>query len=287
MSPAVSDYGALHGAGRFLIVVCIGVLVAFTSCSAGPTETRDDTFTVGASPSLVLSDTNGYVEVNAGPDNEVRVQATLVGADRLEYNVDQDGDTITLDVQKTGGWSLFRHDPEADITIHAPKRTDVDLDTSNGRINVRGIEGSGLLETSNGAINLTNVTGDYEARTSNGAIEVQGMTGTVTLRTSNGQVDLRGVKGEFDVETSNGRISFAGQMTAGGSNRLLTSNGDVVVELTGTPSFRLDAETSNGVVDSELPVVVTSKGEGRLIGTIGDGEASLLIRTSNGDVTIR
>jgi DUF4097 and DUF4098 domain-containing protein YvlB len=61
----------------------------------------------------------------------------------------------------------------------------------------------------------------------------------------------------------------------------------VDVELLGTPSIKLDASTNNGDVTSELPITATSTGDDHLVGTIGDGEADLYIRTSNGDVTIR
>jgi lia operon protein LiaG len=95
------------------------------------------------------------------------------------------------------------------------------------------------------------------------------------------------VTGEVDAETSNGRISYSGDMIAGGDNRLITSNGDVDVQLLGTPGIKLDASTSNGDVTSELPITATTTSDDHLVGTIGDGEADLYIRTSNGDITIK
>jgi DUF4097 and DUF4098 domain-containing protein YvlB len=59
------------------------------------------------------------------------------------------------------------------------------------------------------------------------------------------------------------------------------------VELQGKPSVVLDAETSNGKVTSELPILATVTSKERLVGKIGEGEAELYIRTSNGDITIR
>ena len=51
----------------------------------GPTETRDDSFVVGASPRVVVSGGNGRVIVNPGTDGTVRVQATLRKPDDVEY----------------------------------------------------------------------------------------------------------------------------------------------------------------------------------------------------------
>lgn len=270
----------------FVAVVAVAALLAATACTcdAGPTETRDDSFTVNGTATLVVNTENGKIEVNTGSDDEVRVQATLRGVNRINYDVSQDGNTITVTAEITGRWFS---NVGADITITAPANSDVELHTSNGMISLNGIEGTGTLRTSNGMIKLENVKGDFDGMTSNGLIEVDTMEGTGFFRTSNGGVDLQGVTGEVDAQTSNGRISFSGNMTAGGSNRLVTSNGNVDVELLGTPSVSLDASTSNGKITCELPIMATTTGDDHLVGTIGDGEADLYIHTSNGDVTIK
>ena len=255
-------------------------------CADETTEIRDDSFAVSGAVRLVVKTGNGAIEVKAGSDDEVRVQAELRVPDRIDYRLTQEGDTITVEarVRDGGSWTGCI---EAGITITAPATSDVDLDTSNGRIALRGIEGTGQLRTSNGAIELDNVKGDFDGRTSNGEIDIDAFEGSAVMRASNGQVRARAVKGEFDLETSNGRVSFSGELTAGGNNRLETSNGRVEVELTGTPSVSIEATTSTGDITSELPMTTTLLEEHHIIGTIGDGEASLYIRTSNGDVDIR
>ncbi len=267
-----------------VMVMAITLLVA-AGCSAGPTETRDDSFSVNGTATLVVNGDNGWITVNTGTDDEVRIQATLRGIDRIDYQVSQDGNTITVLAEIDQGW--FISNVGVDITITAPVSTDVELEISNGAIELNGIEGTGTLRTSNGEIVLENVKGDFEGRTSNGKIEVDTLEGAAFLRTSNGGLDLQEVTGEVDAETSNGGISYSGDMIAGGDNRLITSNGNVDVELLGTPSIELDASTSNGDITSELPITATTTGDDHLVGTIGDGEADLYIRTSNGNVMIR
>jgi hypothetical protein len=267
------------------VMVMAITLLAAAGCSAGPTETRDDSFSVNGTATLVVNGDNGWIKVNTGTDDEVRIQATLRGIDRIDYEVSQDGNTITVLAEIDQGW--FISNVGVDITITAPVSTDVELEISNGAIELNGIEGTGTLRTSNGEIVLENVKGDFEGRTSNGKIEVDTLEGTAFLRTSNGGLDLQEVTGEVDAETSNGRISYSGDMIAGGDNRLITSNGNVDVELLGTPSIELDASTSNGDITSELPITATTTGDDHLVGTIGDGEADLYIKTSNGDITVR
>ena len=267
------------------VTVIAITLLAAAGCTAGPTETRDHSFSVNGTATLVVNSDNGWIKVNTGTDDEVRIQATLRGVDRIDYEVSQDGNTITVVAEIDQGW--FISNVGVDITITAPVNTNVELETSNGMTSLDGIEGTGTLRTSNGKIVLENVKGDFEGRTSNGKIEVDTLEGTAFLRTSNGGLDLQEVIGEVDAETSNGGISYSGDMIPGGDNRLITSNGNVDVELMGTPGIKLDASTNNGDVTSELPITATTTSDDHLVGTIGDGEADLYIESSNGDVTIR
>jgi hypothetical protein len=266
------------------LLLVVGLLAG--GCALGPTETRDDRFAVGDSVRLIVDGVNGSIEVTAAAAGEVRIQATIRGANRIEYDVTQNGDTITAIGRRTG-WALFSGGAGVSFVIAVPTQADMDLETSNGPIRLSGVDGSGSLETSNGKIVLEDVKGVFDGDTSNGSITIDGLEGSARFDTSNARVDLREVVGEVDVETSNGRIFYSGDMLPGGRNRLATSNGDVDVELYGAPSIDVDASTSRGRVSSEFPILVTATREGELTGTIGAGEADLFIRTSNGSVSIR
>jgi DUF4097 and DUF4098 domain-containing protein YvlB len=80
---------------------------------------------------------------------------------------------------------------------------------------------------------------------------------------------------------------LAAALPAGGQNRLTTSNGSVNVTLQGVPDVKLDASTSNGRVTSRLPITATQTGDHSLSGSIGPGDAGLIIHTSNGAITIQ
>ncbi len=279
-------HGKIRGAGRWRRLVpmllaavaitaalvltagCDDVLDVVGGCDDETIEIRDNSFTVGDSPRVVARTSNGAITVNVGSDNEVRVEATLRVPDKIEYSVKQEGDTITIEARAKDGGS-WKGCMMAEIVVTAPANTDVDLRTSNGAVELTGIEGTGSIETSNGRIELIDVKGEFDGRT------------------SNGQVRVRDAVGEFDMETSNGAISFSGELTAGGRNRMKTSNGKVDVELLGTPSVSLEASTSNGEITTDLPLMVSSVSKSRLVGTIGDGEADLDVSTSNGDVSIK
>ena len=219
----------------------------------------------------------------------MRVQATLRKPDDLDYEITQEGDTISVEAKekrKSFGIFNFGESPGAHIEITAPSNTRVELRTNNGRVEVYGMHVSGAVRTSNGKIVIEDVIGEFDISTSNGAVTIVRASGT------------------FDIETSNGRIEFDGELASDDNNRIgclqcryasyltttivTTSNGSVEIMLQGTPSVKLDASTGNGSVTTRLPILTTSPGDERhLVGTVGAGDAELFVRTSNNSIIIR
>ena len=138
--------GAVRVSGLLLLST---LLLAAAACDGGPTEVRTDTFTVGPSPRLVVNSINGRVVVNVASDNTVQVRAMLKKADRVDYQVSQDGGTVSVEAKKKGGFlSWIGRSPGADLEITAPPTTRLELRTSNGRIELHGhasrVPGSGV-----------------------------------------------------------------------------------------------------------------------------------------------
>jgi DUF4097 and DUF4098 domain-containing protein YvlB len=252
-------------------VLAILPLLLATGCdeigSDEPIEQHDDSFSVSGPVVLDVETFNGSITITAGTANTVRVQATLKRADRIDYEAKQTSGAIEVRADEKG--STIGRSPSAAVEITAPVGSRVELRTSNGSITVTGLESDGNLRTSNGRITVRNMNGELNAETSNGSIEVREFSGSVIL------------------ETSNGSIRFAGELVVDRENEMTTSNGSVTVDLEGEPSLELDARTSNGGVSSDHEMLVTSSGEGRLVGTIGNGDASLRIRSSNGSISLR
>ena len=254
----------------------LGLLVLtllLAACGEGfgrPTEVRDESFSVGASPRLVVENRNGRVTVRVGQAGTTRVRAMLHKPDELEYRVEVEGDAIRVTARPDrAGFFNFGASPGADLVIEVPSNTVVDSRSSNGKIELFGVSGPSTAHTSNGAIELRDVNGEFVASTSNGKISVAHS------------------RGAFDLQTSNGVIGFDGELSPGSDNKLETSNGSITVTLGGAPSVRIDASTSNGSIDSRLLFDGGAIEENGLVGTLGNGDASLYIETSNGTITIR
>jgi DUF4097 and DUF4098 domain-containing protein YvlB len=65
-------------------------------------------------------------------------------------------------------------------------------------------------------------------------------------------------------------------------------NGGIDLDLPGALSTKLEAETLNGDIDSDFPLVVLGRVSRRhLSGTIGNGGRELLLKTLNGSIRLR
>jgi hypothetical protein len=132
--------------GSLTVLLLFVAIVACIPAFASETETRDDTFSVGAAPKIVVSNDNGQIDVVTGNEGTVNVKATIRRPDDVEYGVVQEGDTVRVEARVSSVWG-FGANPGADITVTLPADTNVDLRTSNGGIEVVDIQNSGKLRT--------------------------------------------------------------------------------------------------------------------------------------------
>jgi len=265
---------------------------------------HDDTFEVGDSPRVDVQSFKGLVRVTAGEPGSIRVRAKLSDPRTVEYSVVQQGDAIRVEASSRGRSSgflsgLFGSNLGLSIEVTAPNETEIDVVTTNGLVEIDGMERGGTVRTSNGPVRVSDLKGDLGATTSNGPITVKGFQGSAKLTSSNGPISIQDGHGGFQVQSSNGAITLQGVLEPGSRNNLATSNGGIKVALGGEPSLKLTASTVNGRVRCEIPGFVASE-DGqhqrprrhggrarRLEGTVGEGEAELVAQTVNGTITVR
>lgn len=271
--------------------------VVLVGCAS--TETRINNFSVGQNPSVVVTVGNGNVNLITGSEDEIAVTANLKNPDRIDYTVSQVGDLITIIAETQTG-------SRANVSVTVPENTRFELNTGNGDVNVTSLQASGqvnsgngsikLQETNgditgnigNGSITLSDIEGSYDLNIGNGGIKVTGAAGSFRMNSGNGNISVTDATGSFTLSVGNGGISFEGELTPGNDNNVSVGNGSITMEITGSLSLSLDLEIeSQGRVRCDLPVTVSEQSEHRLIGTVGNGEATLVARTGSGNITIR
>ena len=185
--------------------------------------------------------------------------------------VGQAGRVIVTVPPKTEPREGQNHDDT--FTVDGPPQLEVD--NFNGRVEVSGGGPEGSVRVRTEILNPDRT--DYRLCQDKITIRVEPKR-KVTIQES---------AGLFTAVTDNGSVQFDGEFESAGVNRYKTSNGSVKVRLRGEPSFKLEALTSNGSAQCSQPLVQHGlSGKNDLIGTIGAGDASLTLQTSNGSISV-
>jgi hypothetical protein len=97
--------------------------------------------------------------------------------------------------------------------IHAPRNASLDVDSNNGPVAVREVNGTIKLNAINGPISVQSSSGTIDAKTVNGPIAFGGTgSGTVRLGAQNGPISLRldGTQwnGSIEATTDNGPLTI-------------------------------------------------------------------------------
>ncbi len=242
----------------------------------------------------------GHIEVESHDEPTVELDGFASG--RFEFEVDQEGDRITVRGNRQGFLPFFA----GRIELHArvPRSFRLDLHTSGGRIEVQELLGDVYARTSGGTMDLEEIEGDVDIETSGGRIQVKEVGGDLKARSSGGPIHVSEIIGDVDVKTSGGTLRLK---EVGGRVRAETSGGSIEVRFTGTPkgslktsggsiqveveedaNFDLKAETSGGrvEVDEDLEFDGEQK-RGKFRGRVGAGGPKLEVKTSGGNIQIR
>ncbi len=256
---------------KLLGLAALTLLLATPAIAVELNETVDRTFDVRAGANVTLSNVNGSITIAAWDQPRVHVVAYKeVDGDRRDAQEAMKELKVEFQ-QRDGGLQIITHYPkdrnhgglfdwllgddvDAQVKYELTVPRTMNLDVSN----------------TNGSIRLSDVSGKHELETTNGKIRVERCAGAVDASTTNGSIEaelLRVAKGEpMRFETTNGRIT-------------VTVPRDFAAEL--------DARTTNGGINTDLPVATTKVSSNRLYGTINGGGTPLRLRTTNGSIDIK
>jgi hypothetical protein len=181
-------------------------------------STESFTLSRGEAPVLEISTLDrGNIRVlgSAQADYAVEVCKFAVAGDRASAEQLLRGITILRSAGRlststpttdNGDWATY-------FIVHAPKDAPVDLETHNGAIAVRGIDGLVKVHATNGPIAVRDCAGRVEANSLNGPIAFEGGGGDIHLQAQNGPIAVK-LSGELwngnqlEAHTNNGPVSL-------------------------------------------------------------------------------
>jgi len=212
---------------------------------------------------LEVNEIDGTINVEASNTDQITLNAVIKtrvpGKPNEEnqgfFRTELDGDTLTIGRKREHRWhfqwGLSGDEYSVTYELRVPASVSLELETINGKIATRGVDGETRAITVNGVVDIeTNGTNEVEAKAVNGIIRAHFLT------------DFHGA-------------SFK------------TVNGRVVAVLPPSASFTGDFTQVNGDVEAAFPLSIHSHpGSRRVSGEVNGGRYSLRIVTVNGDIKV-
>ena len=229
--------------------------------------------------------TNISVEV-AIDDNEMKIETVYSG----KSNENEDRDFGIWDFLKwvlKGAFTDGR--VNVDYEIKVPEHVVIsEVNTTNGRIFLKGTKGPSLLHTTNGEIKVDRAKGGIEARSTNGKIVIENIEGFVAASTTNGYIKVKSDNIK-KLRTTNGAIEAELKSVGEGGTKLSTTNRAVTIGLSPSLNCILELKTVNGGIDiGDIGMEIISRNKNKYIeGKMGKGGEKINASTTNGGIKVR
>jgi len=286
-------------------ILVAGLMVALLAVPAVADEGVSKTVKAKANGLVLIENIAGSIEVIGWDRNEVKVEGTLTG-DAQEVVID-DGKKTRIQVKYPRRIKNLKGG--ADLVIHVPAGSRVDIECISAVIEVRDVTGAVEAESISGDVDISGDCKAVEAESISGNVLVKSSARKISAESISGRIRVFGETAKVNAESVSGSIeltfdrflaanveSVAGDATVEGD---LDSDGRFSFEMhSGTLELILPAdvdaefqiETFSGGIDNGFGQKAhkTSKyAPGReLEFSNGSGEARVEIDTFSGDVII-
>jgi len=225
---------------------------------------------------------NGSITIKGADVADCNLTATIVGRAATDEDARELAEKTQVTLEPSDNKLVVKIDKP---TVRMNQSVSVSLDA--GVPNKTNLE----LVTHNGAVEIAHIAGRVDATTHNGNVTTEAVSGTTVLKTHNGSVHCREISGNAQLSTHNGSVKayYAPAAPSVCDISIVTSNGSIEFAAPAGLSAQVEATTHNGSVHTDVPITVVGKvSKNELKGTIGAGQGGKLrLETHNGSIRIR
>lgn len=271
-SPVNAKHLFLLGAA---ILMMTGIALPMGKVALKSSETVERSVPVGVLKRVRISNTGGNVIVTGNPGApNISISAVKSAWGRtpgkarsalaeLDVAVESRGDLVEVRPAYPENWDKTF---EVEFFLTVPTMFRVEIASPTGAIQVRNVREADINGGS-GDVLLTQVK-------------------TVTAKTTSGNVEIGPTPGPIDVTTTSGlvRAQLEGDVR---SVRVLTTSGDVTLQVPSNLGAQLGITTTSGVVTTQgLSLRDANQTRFGLVATVNDGGVPIEITSTNGAVTV-
>lgn len=262
-------------------------------------NTFNQTYPVGPTPVISISNQFGEIRVNTWDDRVVQVNAEIhVGAESAEVaaevvkaisirvtHTEELAEIKTLFPETKQEWGYVAM--TVNYTISVPKTASLITDNFFGDTIVRGAGGMLAIEAQYGMVDIADAAGNVKVRTHGEfPVKAHGLASGGVFQLHNAQAEFSAISGELEVNNFRGSVTLSDlapdayvDVTSDGGPIHLLLAPDLQPDLTATVLY--------GTFASDLPVSQTAQG-GKIIARCPsvDSKQRVLLSSSFGDVRI-
>jgi hypothetical protein len=277
--------------------LALSTMLLSTAAAMAQSDTVwDKSYPVAGQPSLFLSTGDSHLNIHACAGCQavhIHVTAENTSLSRYTLEENQSGNTVHFSLKEKPhmGARVNWHSSSVKVDVETPANLTLDARSADGNLTAAGLHGDLTIHSSDGSQELTGLSGNLKLHSSDGHLRVQNASGTLEARSSDGNQDIAGSFTSLQLHTSDGSITIelAEGSHLSSDSRIESSDGSVTLRLPKSFPAELAVSTSDGSIQSTLPLVVdgyNSKGNsGRNIrGKFNGGGSLLTIHTSDGSV---
>jgi len=246
---------------RWATTTLLMLMWAWPAMAERPVDERVEARAAGV---VEISNLAGSVVIRGWERTEIVVEGTL--GDHVEgVEVTSRGDRTVVEV-KLPDHTRGRHDLAAELSVHVPAGSSLEVETVSAAIDVDGVRGT---------LELSSVSGALQAAGEPARIECETVSGAVTLEAETGELRVTSVSGPLLLE--------------GRAREVRASSVSGPVELTTAGIERLEIQTVSTDIDLELDLemgarVEASSHSGDIVVRLEDASAEISASSFSGDI---
>jgi DUF4097 and DUF4098 domain-containing protein YvlB len=264
---------------------------------------------------------HGPVTLEAGTSNNLSYVVSVKISARTESEGRRTLQQFAVRTESQGGWTVVSMPGGAAltaVTVKTPKLMAASILTSDGAVDVTGVEGPVEVESGAGALKADRIRGDCRMVTGGGNIQIGQVGGSLRCSTGAGFVIVKSVRGQAVLETQGGDITVTDAaaevradtggggvhiVRAGGLVSATSGGGEIIVEKAGgivtarnmagpvevgaAAGVRCESASGGVRLRNITGSMNVSTSLGSIIATLlGSRLADSFLATANGDITV-
>ena len=245
---------------------------------------------------LDLKTSSGDLLITGGETGDILIQAVITARGTDEENAKERAGQINivhsledgvLSIKDSGSGKQITGPYSVDYRITLPGTTDVGLQTMDGDVTVKSIDGNVKVNNYSGDIHLKNCRGLIKVNTKSGDIDVSECSGKLNIKSLSGDLTFDEIVTEdLNCNTLSGDIGGSLRPSSNAQVNAKTLSGDIELKIPETACLSINADTLSGSIDCELPVRDSTRNGHRFTAILNDSDGTMTLSTKSGDISL-